>query len=205
MMKLSLRKTYCVIVITLIYIILVALSGMFKITHTPLNNFSKLINNFLIQGAYFMMMMYLASILKSIHEKKTIVTAVLIYTFFDAITFLLRTFLFGFSVIHGDMALNIITFVVTLYFILQTCSVKHTDFSFPFKAFGIIVLFSLIFRAIAATLFIMHWAGSNMLTFMVIAELLIPIPMLIIFYKTLRYLKKGGVLNDSTADTIELS
>lgn len=34
MMKLSLRKTYCVIVITLIYIILVALSGMFNITHT---------------------------------------------------------------------------------------------------------------------------------------------------------------------------
>ncbi len=195
LIKINERTTRYVIAITLAYTVLVAFTGFSKITHIPLNTVTRYILNFVIEGAYLIMLLFLASVLRFIREKKSLIDVFLIYFFSDALIFLLRIFIFGTAIINGNMPLNFFTFFVTIYFIVYTMKVKHKSFSSPFKLFGLVMLFSIIFRMVGAVMYIQHYTGRNILSYMVISELLVPITVLYILYKTIAHLRKDPMPN----------
>ncbi len=201
-MKVSKKTTSYLIAITLAYILVVAFTGFLKIAHIPLNTVARYILNFLIEGAYLIMILFLTSVLRLLQEKKTLIDVFLIYLFLDTVIFLLRMFLFGTSVINGNMLLNFFAFFVTAYFIVYTMRVKHKGFSALFKSFGLIMLFSILFRTIGSAMYIQHYSGRSMLSYMVISELLVPIVVLFILYKTRGHLSKHPMPNTPLIKTI---
>jgi hypothetical protein len=189
LIKVNEKTTRSVIAVTLVYTILIASTGFSKIAHIPLNTVTRYILNFLTEGAYLIMLLFLASVLRFIREKKSLIDVFLIYLFLDTVIFLLRIFVFGTAIINGNMPLNFFAFFVTIYFIVYTMKAEHKNFSSSFKLFGLAMLFSMIFRAVGAVMYIQHYASSAVLSYMVICEPLVSIAILVILYKTLRFLK----------------
>jgi hypothetical protein len=201
-MKVSKKTTSYLIAITLVYTGLVTLAGFSKIAGVPFNIVSSYLLNFSIEGAYLTIVLFLVALLRLLQEEKPIIRAFLVYLLSDTVIFLLRTFLFGTSVINGNMPLNFFAFFVTAYFIVYTMRVKHEGFSALFKSFGLIMLFSILFRTIGSVMYIQHYSGRSMLSYMVISELLVPIVVLIILYKTRGHLSKHTMPNIPIIETI---
>jgi hypothetical protein len=189
LIKVNEKTTRSVIAVTLVYTILIASTGFSKIAHIPLNTVTGYLLNFLTEGAYLIMLLFLVSVLRFIREKKSLIDVFLIYLFSDALIFLLRIFIFGTAIINGNKPLNFFAFFVAIYFVVYSMKVKHKSFSSSFKLFGLVMLFSIIFRAVGAVMYIQHYVSRTVLSYMVISELLVPIAILVIFYKTLRFLK----------------
>jgi hypothetical protein len=195
LIKVNEKTTRYVIAITLAYTVLVAFTGFSKIAPIPLNTVTRYILNFSIEGAYLIMLLFLASVLRFIREKKSLIDAFLIYLLLDTIIFLLRIFIFGTAIINGNLPLNLFAFFVTIYFIVYTMKVKHKSFSTPFKLFGQVMLCSIIFRIVGAVMYIQHYTGRNVLSYMVMSELFGPIAVLYILYKNLIHLRKNPMPN----------
>jgi hypothetical protein len=197
-MKINQKTTNYVISAALVYLILVGFVGFFKIFKPfGLPLIPRYILNFIIEGAYLIVIIYLSYFLKYLNEKGSIILTFHIYIGFDLLAFLFR--LFVRSPISGShLLISTIIFAVVIYFIIQIFRIKNPVLAPYFKLLAATMLFSKLFISIGTIFLVQHYVGRSILTYIVLAELLPPVIIILILYKTSMYLNKQQYLLKQT-------
>ena len=184
-MKVNQKSIKYVVVVALIHLILIAFTDFFKISKPfrvpPVASY---ILNFLIEGTYLIVIIYLSYVLKYLNEKRSIILIFQIYAATDLFSFL-RNLLVEPSIIGTYFFISFILITVVICFIIQLFKIKNPVLAPYFKLLALTMLFSTLLSTIGPILMVLHYVGRSILSYIKISYLLPSGIIVSILYKTL--------------------
>jgi hypothetical protein len=198
------KNTYYTISATIVYLLLVAFLGTFNLFNTwSLPHLAYRVVSFIMEGTYFMIMVYLGYFLKYLKESPSITTSFFIYIGFDVLLFITRLFLPP-SISGAYIFISLASISVVIYFIIQLFRIKNEEFATWFKLLAFTMIFSMLFRTANSLLTIQHWNRSMLTPVIALAGLAPPLMLLFILIKASEYLnKQQQTFNQAAIDIVE--
>ena len=183
-MKITTRSTSFVIAITLTYAVLLI------ITIISLLGGEKMSVPFILlsEAAYITPVIYLTVILGYLRESNSIKIGYWVYIIYDLALgtyyLLLKPADYTISVYFYS---RLITIIIVIILITQSFRIKNIIFTYPFCLYWFFLLFVLFIKTVGWFMLISRWT-TQVYRFSIISEILLPLSMLYILFKTLKYL-----------------
>lgn len=191
-MKITTRSTSFVIAITLVYAVLLIITiisilggGQMSVPFILLN-----------EAAYITPVIYLTVILGYLRESNSIKIGYWVYIIYD-----LALGTYYLLLKPGDYTLSVyfysrvITIIIVIILIILSFRIKNMLFTYAFCLYWFFLLFVLFVKTVGWFMLISRWT-TQVYKFSILSEILLPLSMLYILFKTLKYLtnEKTSVL-----------